>query len=294
MLLCAGFGQRLRPLTDELPKPLVPVGDRSVLAHIVQQLQQHGQTRAVANSHWMTDSLRAAAAHLPLPVTVVHEPVIRGVAGGIAGARELLEAPIVAWNGDTLIEQPPIIELLSDVERSGGICLAIAPTTGAGTVGLDEQGRVVRLRGETYGHEVQRADYVCLAGLGRDALSELPEQGCLIGDYCLPRMRRGEPVFTRWIEGRWHDIGDVAKYHEANRIWLEAHANQPDGSYLAPTARVSHGVRLERTILGEGARVAGTGTVSECVIWPNTTALAPLSRAIVTPTQVVQLTPADA
>jgi NDP-sugar pyrophosphorylase family protein len=231
---------------------------------------------------------------LPLPVTVVHEPVIRGVAGGIAGARELLEAPIVAWNGDTLIEQPPLLELLAEVERSGGICLAVAPTSGPGTVGLDEHGRVVRVRGETYGHEVQCADYVCLAGLGRDALRELPEQGCLIGDYCLPRLRRGEPVFTRWIEGRWFDIGNLESYLETNLIWLASHANHAGKSYLAPTARVSHGVQLERSVVGAGARIAGSGVVSECVIWPDTMAVAPLHRAIVTPTQIVQLDAARA
>jgi NDP-sugar pyrophosphorylase family protein len=294
MLLCAGFGQRLRPLTDELPKPLMPVGDHSVLEHIVRQLLEHGQTRAIANSHWLPELLTLAAAHLPLPVTVLHEPVIRGVAGGIAGARDLLEAPLIAWNGDTLIERPPLLELLSDVERTGGICLAVAPTTGPGTLGLAADGRVVRVRGETHGQEVQQADYVCLAGLGRDALSELPEQGCLIGDYCLPRLRRGEPVYTRWIEGRWHDIGSIASYLEANLLWLEQHVNHAPASYLAPTARVSQGVRLERTVVGHGARVAGSGTLSECVIWPNTTAVAPLHRAIVTPTQIVQLPPVDA
>lgn len=291
MLLCAGFGQRLRPLTDELPKPLMPVGDRSVLEHIAHHLVQQGQRRAVANSHWLPEALSAAAARLPLPVNVLHEPVIRGVAGGIAGARELLEAPIIAWNGDTLIDRPPLLELFADVEQTGGICLAVAETDGPGTLGLDERGLVVRTRGESHGHEVKRADYVCLAGIGRDALAELPSDGCLIGDYCLPRMRRGLPVYTRFIEGAWHDIGNLDSYLGANLLWLAAHHNHAGSSYLAPDARVSQGVQLERTVVGAGARIAGEGRVSECVIWPNTLAIAPLERAIVTPTQIVQLTP---
>jgi mannose-1-phosphate guanylyltransferase len=292
MLLCAGLGQRLRPLTDELPKPLMPVGDRSVLAHIAQQLVHHGQLRAVANSHWLPELLSAAAAQLPLAVTVVQEPAIRGVAGGIAGARELLEPPILSWNGDTLIERPPLLELLSDVERGGGICLAVAPASGDGTLGLDERGHVVRVRGELHGNEVRGADYVCLAALGRDALNELPAQGCLIGDYVLPRLRRGLPVPTRQIQGSWTDIGGIASYHAANMTWLAAHANHAGGSYVAASARVSHSVKLERSILGEGARVAGDGALCECVVWPGTMAVAPLSRAIVTPNQVVHVPPA--
>lgn len=291
MLLCAGFGQRLRPLTDELPKPLMPVGDRSVLEHIAGHLVHHGQRRAVANSHWLPEALNAAAARLPLPVTLLHEPMIRGVAGGIAGARDLLEAPLIAWNGDILIDRPPLLELLSDVERSGGICLAVAHTEGSGTLGLDEQGLVVRTRGETHGRELRRADYVGLVGIGRDTLAELPSDGCLIGDYCLPRMRRGLPVYTRFIEGAWQDIGSLESYLAANLSWLAGHQNHAAFSYLAPDARLSHGVQLERSVVGAGARVAGEGLVRECVIWPNTMAIAPLQRAIVTPTQVVQLSP---
>src|SRR5690606_24468892 len=55
MILCAGFGQRSRPLTDELPKPLLPVGDRPLLAHIARQLRAKGRTEAVANTHWLPD-----------------------------------------------------------------------------------------------------------------------------------------------------------------------------------------------------------------------------------------------
>jgi NDP-sugar pyrophosphorylase family protein len=104
-------------------------------------------------------------------------------------------------------------------------------------------------------------------------------------------MRRGLPVYTRFITGAWHDIGSLDSYLAANLLWLGAHHNHAGSSYLAPDARVSHGVQLERTLVGAGARVAGEGRVSECVIWPNTLAIAPLDRAIVTPTQVVRLAP---
>lgn len=293
MLLCAGFGQRLRPLTEELPKPLMPVGDRSVLAHIADHLAGRGHLSAVANAHWHSDVLASAAGKLPITLTVVHEPTIRGVAGGIAGARELLEAPVVSWNGDALIEEPPLDALLAAARASGGVCLGVAPTDGPGTLGLDAQGNLVRVRGETHGREEQRADYVCLAAFGQRALDALPASGDLFADFCLPLLRRGERIETRWARGTFRDIGTLESYLAANLEWLHRHTGGASGSYVAPSALVSPGARLTRSVVGADSRVEGAGELFECVVWPGSVARAPLSRSIVTPNRVVSCAPAE-
>ena len=59
MVLAAGLGTRLRPLTYELPKPMVPVLDRPVMAHILDLLERHGFERTIANLHYFPDSIRA-------------------------------------------------------------------------------------------------------------------------------------------------------------------------------------------------------------------------------------------
>src|SRR4029077_5177643 len=86
MILCAGLGERLKPLSEELPKPLVPVGDRSVLAHIATRLSLAGYRSAVVNTHWMHEKFAAITDSFDLDLTLIHEPEIRGQAGGIAGA----------------------------------------------------------------------------------------------------------------------------------------------------------------------------------------------------------------
>jgi mannose-1-phosphate guanylyltransferase len=202
IILCAGVGERLRPLSEELPKPLVPVGDRSVLAHIAGHLSRAGYRSALANTHWMPEKFEAITGHLDLELTLIHEPEIRGQAGGIAGGRSLLEAPVVAWNGDILIDEPPLAELAARVAVTGGICLAVAPAAASGTVGLDSAGHLIRVRGQRHGVEVGSANYVGLLALGRKALAELPERGCLIDDFILPRLRRGDPAgrkSDRWM-----------------------------------------------------------------------------------------------
>src|SRR5262245_940568 len=99
MVLCAGLGTRLRPLTDELPKPLVPIGDRSILAHIAGHLARAELSELAVNTHHLPEKFASEIEALPLKVQCVHEPEIRGTAGGIAGARHLFEpGPIVVWN----------------------------------------------------------------------------------------------------------------------------------------------------------------------------------------------------
>jgi mannose-1-phosphate guanylyltransferase len=283
MILCAGLGERLRPLSEELPKPLVPVGDRPVLAQIAAQLRRAGYESALANTHWLHEKFEAIVGSLELDLTLVYEPEIRGVAGGIAGARALLAAPALAWNGDILIDDPPLDELVARVRATSEICLAVAPTSGPGSVGLDAAGNVVRLRGERFGREVRAADYVGLLALGERALAELPEWGCLIGDYCLPRLRRGQAVETYPSLSAWREVGSVDAYLSANWHWLSQHANGPQGSYVHPTASVGPGVQLEGSVIGANARIDGAGLVEGCVLWPGSHAVAPLGRTVVTP-----------
>jgi mannose-1-phosphate guanylyltransferase len=289
MVLCAGFGQRLRPLTDELPKPLLPVGDRSVLAHICRSLRASGRSRAIANTHWLPEKFTSVGEQLDVTLDLVHESLIRGVAGAVAGVRAQLEAPVLVWSGDILIEAPPLDELLARARASGDVCLAVAPARGAGTVGLDAAGRVVRVRGEVHGVEVAAADYVSLFAAGERALKEFPELGCLIGDYCLPRMRRGLPVETCPVDGNWWDIGTPAHYLQANLDWLARNVPGEQASFVGSGARIDRAVALASSVIGAGATVTGRGLVESCVLWPGSSVEAPLARSIVTPRGVVRV-----
>jgi mannose-1-phosphate guanylyltransferase len=289
MILCAGLGERMRPLTDELPKPLLPVGDGTALGEITSQLATGGYESAVANTHWMPDKFSEVSNAYEVTLNLVHEPVIRGQAGGVAGARAQLEAPVVVWNGDILIEAPPLERLVQIVGATSGVCLAVAPSRGLGTVGLDIQDRVVRVRGERHGDEVRSADYVGLFALGARALTELPDQGCLVNDYWLPRLRRGEHIDTCPITGAWGDVGSFAAYAATNARWLAAHANRASGSFVHASAQVGARVELERCVIGAGAIVEGEGVLSGCIVWPGSRVAAPSGPCIVTPRTRVEL-----
>jgi mannose-1-phosphate guanylyltransferase len=278
IVLCAGFGTRLRPLTDELPKPLAPVGDRSILQHALDRLSRAGIPSIAVNVHHLAAEFERARAGFPVPVRWVVEAEIKGTAGGVRGAA-LTSAPVLVWNGDILVD-PPIDALLVGCSPNS-LCLGVAPRGLAeGTLGLDAQGRVVRLRGERFGQEVQGGDYVGVLALGAEIYRSLPERGCLFGDVALPWLRAGGSIQSVPVTTPWTDAGDLGSLLEANLAWLKARGLS---EFIGESAQVTHGVRLRDALVGAGARVTGDGWLTRCVVCSGASATAPLSDAIVAP-----------
>ena len=287
MVLCAGLGTRMRPLTEERPKPLLPFGDRTLLEHV---LASRGDEflPAVVNAHHLADVFREITNSYHGISQVVMEPEVRGTAGGVAGARAWLgPGSVLVTNGDVLARLEPAA--LFDRTRPGSLCLAVAPKpAGAGTVGLGADGEVVRLRGERFGVERSSGDYVGTLALGPDLLAALPERGCLIGDVTLPLLRRGVVVRTHPVEGRWFAPGDgIGAYLDEHVAWLCERSGGASDSYVATDASVGPGVELVASVIGAGASVMGSGRVDRVVAWPGARVVAPLADAVVTTSGLV-------
>lgn len=287
MILAAGLGTRLRPLTDELPKPLVPVGDRPAVAHVAARLAAAGITEAVLNTHHLAEAFTPAVlASLPLALRVVHEPSILGTGGGVANAAPLLGGgDVVVWNGDILASVDLAAMIAHHRASRAPATLAVAPRPlGEGTVGLGEGGRVVRLRGERFGDEIASGDFLGIYVLGEPFRARLPTPGCLVGDGCLPALREGLRLATFTHAEPWDDIGSLASYLAANSRWL---ARTGRRSYVAPGARVGEGIDVTGSVIGAGAEISGTGALRNVVVWPGARAEAPLENAVVTRCNVV-------
>jgi mannose-1-phosphate guanylyltransferase len=122
MVLAAGLGTRLRPLTYELPKPMVPVLDRPVMAHIVDLLDRHGYDEVIANLHWFPETIRG---YFGDRLAYREEPELLGTAGGVRNCADFLTAgtggdAFLIISGDALTD----IDLTAFVARhkqAGGI-----------------------------------------------------------------------------------------------------------------------------------------------------------------------------
>jgi mannose-1-phosphate guanylyltransferase len=277
MVLAAGLGTRLRPLTESCAKPLVPVGDRPALAHVLDRLRRAGATRLVVNAHHHADQLRAFVAGQP-DVAVSEEAELLGTAGGVQRAHELLgEGDVLLWNGDILGDVDA--RALVAAHRAAATLVVQPLAAGQGSVGLGADGRVVRLRRERFGEEDRGGEFLGIYVLGAALRARLPERGGMIEDVLVPALARGEVVRAVLFEGPWRDIGTVGSYLDANLAWLAARGAR---SWVGPGARVAEGVTLDRAVVGAGAVVEGSGVLSRCVVWPGAHARAPLTDEVVT------------
>ncbi len=287
MVLAAGLGTRLAPLTEERPKALCPVGDRPQIDHVLARLAAAGVPGAVVNTHHRAEAFDATwRSRQPLPVELSHEPAILGTAGGVRRAEALVgEGEVLVWNADILADLD--VGALVGAHRTAGAdaTLVVSAAASRGTVAVDASGAVRRLRHVDLGGGVA-ADYLGIVVLSASTRRALPPEGCLVGDVFVPALEAGRRLSTFRHAGSFVDTGSLAAYLEANLAWLDGRS-----AFVADTASVAPEVTLDRVVVGAAGRVAGRGAVRDCVVWPGASARAPIARAIVTPRGVVAVGP---
>ena len=158
MVLAAGLGKRMRPLTVSQPKPLVRVAGKPLIDHALDRAAEAGIAKAVINVHYLADALEAHVRARPAPVVTVSDErdVLLETGGGMVKARDLLPDPFFCINSDNIWLDGPkdVFRDLSDAwdaERMDAL-LAVVPHQGAhnfrgkGDFHLDTTGRVSRRR----------------------------------------------------------------------------------------------------------------------------------------------------
>ncbi len=216
-VLCAGLGTRLRPLTDTVPKPLLPVGGRPLLEWILEHLRAHGIERVILNTHHLAHRFEEAfpgGQWRGMPVVLRHEPVILDSGGGLKNVEDLLggETALV-YNGDILTDMP-LAGLWEEHARAGHeVTLALRSRGTLTNVGVDGTGRVVDIRGARGAAVARQCQFAGIylvepAFLGRlpagRAVSVIPHFLALIEEG-----RLGSVVEDR---GRWAEIGSLESY----------------------------------------------------------------------------------
>jgi mannose-1-phosphate guanylyltransferase len=292
-VLGAGLGTRLRPLTEQVPKPLIPIFQKPLITFVLDHLIAAGVSSFVINTHRLPDQFNQAFAaneYGGRDVSLVHEPELLETGGGIKNAEPLLkDETFITYSGDILSD----IDLRALMEEhfaaENEVTLALRDT-GLGSGVAFQDGRVIDIAGRL-GHTGTH-DFANVAIWNSAVFGRLPPG----------RKMSFVPALVEWIrdggrigglvlnDGKWFNIGSAADYLAVHQTivrenwrphfltdlqWPQrVHPTARIGdavellgcTVVAENCRVEHGAKIENSILWPGAEIASRSELSRCIV----------------------------
>jgi mannose-1-phosphate guanylyltransferase/phosphomannomutase len=302
--MAGGEGSRLRPLTINRPKPMVPIVDRQVMAHIIELLKSHGITEIVVTVQYLAnviqDHFGDGSAHgVHIDYSLEDQPL--GTAGSVKNAEHLLKEPFLVISGDALTDfnLGQIIDFHNERKALATLTLTRVPNPlEYGVIFVDENGRVTQFMekpswGEVFSDTVNSGIYV----LDPEVFKYIPKGK--ITDWSkdvFPQMlRKNDALYGYIAEGYWTDVGTIEEYmranrdymigkvnlprvghHEGNDLWLEGDGEiAPDAQFIGPVF-LGHGVKIKGGVIVHGptairdyAVIDSRATIDRSIVWRN-------------------------
>ena len=256
MVLAAGLGTRLRPLTFELPKPMVPVLDRPVMAHIVDLLDRHGCEQVIANLHYFPDTIRD---YFGDRLVYREEPELLGTAGGVRNCADFLDdGTFLIISGDALTD----IDLTAFVARhkqAGGIgTLAVkrvANTREFGVVLHDADGRITGFQEKPDPAEALSDLGNCGMYLFEPAIFDYFPRTPFVdwaNDVFPALLEHDVPFHIHEMGEYWNDVGSLQELKEGTFDALRGELRvEVPGEQVAEGVRICEGTELTDATLIE-------------------------------------------
>ena len=302
VVMAGGEGTRLRPLTCNLPKPMAPVANRPIMAHIMTLLSRLGVTEVFATLHYLADEVESYfgdGSEYGVRLEYAVEDVPLGTAGSVRRLMNRLGGTFLVISGDALtdFDLHPAIEFHRQQGAAATLVLAHVPNPlEFGVVIADDEGNVRRFlekpsAGEVFSDTINTGIYL----LEPRVLERVkPEQPCdFSGDLFPALLADGERVCGYVASGYWTDVGNLEQYRAANQdclvgavavdlagervaegVWLGTGTRVHPSARLDPPVLIGHGCSIAEgaqigphSIIGDNCVVESGVVVDHAVIW---------------------------
>lgn len=305
VVMAGGEGSRLRPLTSNRPKPLVPVANRPIMEHILVLLKRHGIEDVVATLHYLANEIRSAfgdGSDYGMRIRYSVEDTPLGTAGSVKQAEEhLMDGTFVIVSGDALTDCDLAKAIAFHKEKKSLATLIlyrVASPLDFGVVITDDEGRIVRFLekpgwSEVFSDTVNTGMYIL-----EPEIFETMEPGKKYDwsqDIFPKLLAEGKPMYGYVMGEYWTDVGSLGQYREAQEHVLSGRVDLPipgelleDGVFVGPNCVVDEGallvppVSLGRncrikagakvgpyTVLGDNALVEAGAVIERSVLWDS-------------------------
>ncbi len=279
-VLAAGLGNRLRPLTDELPKPLIPIFQKPLITFALDHLIAAGVQSFVINTHRLPNLFHeffSENAYDGHSVAIAHEPDLLETGGGIKNVEGILgKEPFIVYSGDILTDVA-LEPLIAEHFRAGNdVTLGLRRNTGLGAGVVMRDGRVVEI--STKSDPKENFDYANISVWNPEIFGRIPAT----------RKISFIPILIDWInhggtigglavdDGKWFNIGSRAQYLEVHRKilrddWKPYYVKVRDWpERIAKSAAVDVSAELRGcSVVGGACRVGAEVILEDTILWPG-------------------------
>jgi len=293
VVLAAGEGRRLRPLTSRVPKPLLPVLGLPILAHTLGDLEAVGCEAVAINLHHLGDQIEKhfGSRYRGLPLHYFREEHLLGTAGALVPMREFLAPASLVFvvNGDSY-SRWPLKRVLRRYRRHRAPATLLLsrradPRAFGGGVGIDRRGAIVSFfPDESFGEVKRRLVFAGLHLLEPRTLARLPDPPSdFIRDVYRPLVQEGETVLATATRRRWDDLGTPRRYLDGvlKAAGGDRRLSRLFGrrSWVSPGSEVARGARVRRSVVERTAVVRENAEVISSLLLPGSV-VGPQARVV--------------
>ena len=220
VLMAGGKGERLRPLTEKTPKPLLPVGGKAIIDHNIDRLISYGVQHISVTVNYLKEQLEEhfAQPHNGIQVQTIREPKFLGTIGSIKFVKEFYNDAILVMNSDLFTNINYEDFYLHFVEQNAEMSVAAVPYTVSVPYGIfDLQGREIQglIEKPTYNYYANAGIYL----IKRRALDEIPDDAFFNATDLIEKLIAERKQVIRFpLNGTWIDVGNPQEYQKANEL----------------------------------------------------------------------------
>ena len=220
VLMAGGKGERLRPLTEKTPKPLLPVGGKAIIDHNIDRLISYGVQHISVTVNYLKEQIEEhfAQPHNGVQVQTVREPKFLGTIGSIKFVKEFYNDTVLVMNSDVFTNINLEDFYLHFIEHNAVMSVAAIPYTVSVPYGIfDLNGRDINglIEKPTYNYYANAGIYL----IKREALDEIPEDTFFHSTDLIEKLISENKKVIRFpLNGTWIDIGNPQEYQKANEL----------------------------------------------------------------------------
>jgi len=303
VVMAGGEGTRLRPLTTNRPKPMVPIVNKPMLEHTLNLLKQHGFRDVILTLHYLPNVIRdyfQEGDEFDVKLTYLIEEKPLGTAGGVKNAERYLDDTFVVFSGDVLtdIDLSKALNFHKQTGASATIVLTRVPNpTEYGIVITDKTGRIKKFLekpgwGEVFSDAINSGIYILEPDVMKHVKTDMEFD---FSRHLFPKLlEMGEPLYGYTADGYWCDIGNSVQYLQANhdallrRLKVQIPGRETNGVWIDKDAEIENYVEIKepaligaksriRTkssiggfcVIGNGVTVDERASIKRSVVWSN-------------------------